>query len=66
MTHLGYLLVGWGVSLGAGALYAARLLLRGRRLSAAVPAERRRWMTSENAADSSSAGAGASDEGSGS
>lgn len=50
MTHLGYLLVGWGASLGCGVLYAIRLLLRGRRLSAAVPPGRRRWMTSEPAA----------------
>ncbi|MCQ3807788.1 MAG: hypothetical protein OXB92_13625 [Acidimicrobiaceae bacterium] len=49
MTHLGYLLAGWGVSLGCGALYAVRLVLRGRRLSAAVPAGQRRWMTSDTA-----------------
>ena len=48
MTHLGYLLVGWGVSLGAGVLYAVRLITRGRRLAARVPAERRRWMTTED------------------
>ena len=48
MTHLGYLLVGWGVSLGCGALYATRLMLRGRALSAKVPAGQRRWMTSED------------------
>ena len=60
MTHLGYLLVGWGVSLGCGVLYAARLVLRGRRLSAAVPAGRRRWMTSHDKAPSS-AGSEASD-----
>ncbi|MDW3219374.1 MAG: hypothetical protein R8F63_12260 [Acidimicrobiales bacterium] len=49
MTHLGYLLVGWGVSLGVGAAYATSLILRGRRLSARVPAERRRWMTTDDA-----------------
>ena len=49
MTHLGYLLAGWGVSLGCGALYAIRLVLRGRRLSAAVPVGQRRWMTSDTA-----------------
>ena len=48
MTHLGYLLVGWGVSLGAGVLYAARLIVRGRQLAARVPADRRRWMTTED------------------
>jgi len=49
VTHLGYLLVGWGVSLGCGALYAARLVVRGRRLSTAVPVGQRRWMTSDTA-----------------
>lgn len=44
MTHLGYLLAGWGVSLGVGVLYAASLIRRGRRLSARVPADRRRWI----------------------
>ena len=48
MTHLGYLLVGWGVSLGCGVLYATRLVLRGRALSARVPAGQRRWMTSDD------------------
>ena len=50
MTHLGYLLAGWGISLGALGLYAWRLMLRGRGLAARVPAERRRWMTTEDAA----------------
>ncbi len=48
MTHLGYLLVGWGVTLGVGAIYAASLIRRGRRLAARVPAARRRWMTTED------------------
>lgn len=60
MTHLGYLLVGWGVSLGCGVLYATRLMLRGRRLSAAVPAGQRRWLTSNDKAGS--AGSEASEE----
>ena len=50
MTHLGYLLVGWGASLGCGAAYALYLVRRGRALSARVPVERRRWMTSEDPA----------------
>lgn len=45
MSHVGYLLVGWGVTLGVGAVYALSLVRRGRRLSARVPAARRRWMT---------------------
>jgi len=52
VTHLGYLLVGWGVSLGCGVLYAARLVLRGRSLAARVPAGQRRWMTSDDGAGS--------------
>lgn len=65
MTHLGYLLAGWGVSLGCGVLYAIRLILRGRRLSAAVPAGRRRWMTSNDKAPST-AGSEVPDTGTGS
>lgn len=48
MSHLGYLLAGWGVTLGAGAAYAARLVVRGRRLTARAPLQRRRWMTSQD------------------
>lgn len=48
MTHLGYLLVGWGVTLGVGAIYAVSLVTRGRRLSARVPVERRRWMNADD------------------
>ena len=48
MTHLGYLLAGWGVTLGALGIYAFRLAVRGRALAARVPVERRRWMTSED------------------
>ncbi|MEM8706143.1 MAG: hypothetical protein AAGE98_06770 [Actinomycetota bacterium] len=47
MTHLGYLLAGWGITLGALGLYAFRLSVRGRVLAGRVPAERRRWMTAE-------------------
>ena len=47
MTHLGYLLVGWGTTLAVGGIYAASLLRRGRRLTARVPAGRRRWMTTD-------------------
>jgi len=48
MTHLGYLIAGWGISLGAIGLYATSLLRRGRTLSARVPADRRRWMTTDD------------------
>lgn len=48
MTHLGYLVAGWSISLGALALYAVRVTTRGRRLAARVPVERRRWMAAED------------------
>jgi hypothetical protein len=48
MTHLGYLLVGWGVTLAVGTAYAVNLVRRGRRLSARVPAERRRWLNADD------------------
>ncbi len=51
MTHLGYLLAGWGIVLGSGALYAIRLIVRGRRLGARVAPHRRRWMTAEDPDD---------------
>lgn len=48
MTHLGYLIAGWSIALGAIGLYAAQLVRRGRRLSRLVPPARRRWMTTED------------------
>ena len=48
MTHVGYLLVGWGTTIAVGGLYAANLLRRGRRLTARVPADRRRWMAADD------------------
>ncbi len=47
MTHLGYILTAWGVTLGTGAVYAVHLVRRGRSLARRVPADRRRWMTAE-------------------
>lgn len=43
MSQMGYMYLGWGVSLAIIALYAASLVVRGRRLSKLVPPERRRW-----------------------
>lgn len=48
MTHLGYLIAGWGISLGAIGLYAVSLVRRGRALTARVPVDRRRWMTADD------------------
>lgn len=45
MTHLCYVLGAWGLVLGAGALYAVRLVYRGRKLASGVPVGRRRWMS---------------------
>jgi heme exporter protein D len=39
-----FVLSAWGVTAAAIALYALRVLGRGRRLSRRVPEERRRWM----------------------
>ena len=49
MTHASYILTAWIVATVAVAAYCARLVQRGRRLTRAVPAERRRWMTSDTA-----------------
>ena len=48
MTHLGYLIVGWGTTLAVGALSSFTLLRRGRRMTARVPDGRRRWMTADD------------------
>jgi len=48
MTHLGYLIAGWGISLGAIGLYAASVIRRGKVMSARVPVERRRWITTND------------------
>ncbi len=49
MTHVGYLIAGWGVVVGTCAAYAFSLLRRGRRLMARVPEERARWMSADDA-----------------
>jgi len=49
MTHVGYLIAGWGISLAACALFAMSVMRRARRLSALVPPERHRWMTGQDA-----------------
>ena len=54
MTHLGYLIAGWGISLGAIGTYALTTVRRGRVLSTQVAADRRRWIQSN--ADAGAAG----------
>ncbi len=49
MTHLNYLLAGWGLCLGSGLLYAIHLIRKGRALASRVPADRRSWLSSEDA-----------------
>ena len=46
MTHLGYLIAGWGLSSLVISIYAVRVLKRGARLSARVPDQNARWMSS--------------------
>ena len=47
MDYLGYLIAGWAIVLGAVALYAVSLIRRGKALSARVPADRRRWISTD-------------------
>ena len=48
MTHVGYLVAGWGIVAGVCVGYVVLLLRRGRKLMAQVPAERARWMTARD------------------
>jgi len=45
VTHLGYLLCGWGSALVVLGAYAVSTIRRGRKLSEGVPRERVRWLT---------------------
>ena len=47
MTHLGYIIAGWGISLGVLGGYAISVIRRGRAVSRLVPEDRRRWIDSE-------------------
>ncbi|MGI9605025.1 MAG: hypothetical protein ACR2P0_02685 [Acidimicrobiales bacterium] len=49
MTHVGYLIAGWGIVFGVCGLYAIAVLRRSRRLLDRVPADRARWMTTDDA-----------------
>ena len=46
MTHLAYLVAGWGIALVVLGVYGFGLLRRGRRLTGQVPAGQGRWLTS--------------------
>ncbi|MGI9602073.1 MAG: hypothetical protein ACR2QE_09325 [Acidimicrobiales bacterium] len=45
---MSYVIVGWIIGLTVFSLYAVSLVVRGRRLAAMVPPDRRRWMTSDD------------------
>jgi hypothetical protein len=49
MTHVSYLVAGYGISLAACAIYAISVMRRAKRLAAKIPAERVRWMTGNDA-----------------
>lgn len=49
MTHVGFLVAGWGITLVASAMYAVTVMRRAKRLAALVPPERIRWMTGDDA-----------------
>jgi len=49
MTHVGYLIAGWGIVFGASAAYAWSVMQRAKRLAHRVPVERQRWMTGQDA-----------------
>jgi len=44
VTHVGYLVAGWGIVIGVLGTYAVRLVRRGRALSGRVPDAHRRWL----------------------
>ena len=47
MDYLGYLIAGWAIVLGSVAFYAFSLIRRGKALTARVPVDRRRWVTTD-------------------
>lgn len=49
MTHIGYLIAGWGISLTAIGTYTWSVVSRGKTLSGQVDADRRRWIQSNTA-----------------
>ncbi|CAI8381512.1 MAG: Uncharacterised protein [Acidimicrobiales bacterium AG-410-I20] len=46
MTHLGYLIAGWGIALIVFLTYVTSIFRRARSAAPRVPSERQRWMTS--------------------
>lgn len=48
MTHIPFLIAGWGVVFVACAIYAVSVIRRARKVGARVPIERARWMTGKD------------------
>ncbi|MGI9623636.1 MAG: hypothetical protein ACR2PK_12435 [Acidimicrobiales bacterium] len=48
MSHLGYLIAGWGIGLGTLGVYGWSVLRRAREAVRHVPVERQRWMTADD------------------
>lgn len=48
MTHVPYLVAGWGISFVLIGLYAVSVLRRAKTIAAKVPVERARWMTGKD------------------
>ncbi len=49
MTHVGYLVAGWGIAFGASGLFAWSVMQRAKRVALRVPVERQRWLTGQDA-----------------
>ena len=47
MNGAGYIITSWALVCGSVAVYAVRLVQRGRTMTRRVPAARRRWMNSD-------------------
>lgn len=57
MTNF-YIAAAWIATFGIVGAYAISILVRGRRLAAMVPPERRRWMADRSSGDVGTIGAG--------
>ena len=44
---MSYVIAGWIVGVGSISAYALRLMIQGRRLAKQVPADRQRWMSTD-------------------
>ncbi len=51
MTHVGYLVAGWGSAFLIIGIYTWVLIQRGNRLAKRVPVEKQRWMSARDEAE---------------